>query len=54
MKSENNTNADFCVYCGKPVPEGCLIRPSCEINTKPIASSTQAKFVKKLKKLFDF
>ena len=52
MNSENNTNADFCVCCGEPVPDGRMVCPSCEMNPKPVTSLRQTKPIKKLKKLF--
>lgn len=54
MKPENNTNADYCVCCGAPIPEGRMVCLFCEMNPKPIAPSKQNKPVKKLKKLFGF
>ena len=54
MKPENNTNSDFCVCCGEPVPEGRMVCLFCEINPNPITPPTKAKPVKKLKKLFGF
>ena len=54
MKPENNTNTDFCVCCGEPVPEGRMVCLSCEMNPKPIAQCTQTKWVEKLKELFGF
>ena len=54
MRPENNTNTDFCVCCGEPVPEGRLVCFSCETNPKPIVLPTQTKREKKFKKIFDF
>ena len=52
MKSENNTNTDFCVCCGEPVPEGRMVCFSCE--SQPIENTTHTpnKSVLILKKLF--
>ena len=54
MKPENNTDADFCVCCGEPVPEGRMVCISCEMNPKPVTPLRQTKPIKKLKKLFGF
>lgn len=52
MKPENNTNADFCVCCGRPVPEGRMVCPSCELGNFEIAPKKPAKPAKGVKKLF--
>lgn len=52
MKPENNTNVDFCVCCGEPVPEGRMVCLSCEMNPKLVTPLRQTKPIKKLKKLF--
>ena len=52
MKPENNTNADFGVCCGEPVPEGRMVCFSCE--NQPIQNTTPIpdKSALILKKLF--
>jgi len=52
MKPENNTNADFCVCCGEPVPEGRMVCFSCE--SQPIQNTAHIpdKSALVLKKLF--
>ena len=54
MKPENNTNSDFCVCCGKPVPEGRMVCLSCEISPPLITPPTKTESAKKLKELFGF
>ena len=46
MKPENNTNVGFCVCCGEPVPEGCMVCLSCEMNPKPVTPLRQTKPIK--------
>lgn len=51
MKPENNTNTDFCVCCGNPVPEGRMVCSSCERNSIAKTPSTQLKPINIIKKL---
>ena len=46
MKPENNTNVDFCVCCGEPVPEGRMVCLSCEMNPKLVTPLRQTKPIK--------
>lgn len=52
MNPKNNTNEDFCVCCGEPVPEGRMVCFSCE--SQPILSTSSApcKSARIFKKLF--
>jgi hypothetical protein len=43
MKPENNTNTDFCVCCGKPVPEGCIVCCTCETENYAIVPGENTK-----------
>lgn len=52
MKPENNTNDDFCVCCGSPIPEGRMVCRSCEVGSTSIAPQKSTKPAKGLKKLF--
>jgi len=52
MKLENNTNADFCVCCGEPVPEGRMVCFFCENQPIPNTTPIPDKSALILKKLF--
>ncbi len=52
MNSENNTNADFCVCCGEPVPEGRMVCFSCESQPSQNTTPIPGKFALIFKKLF--
>lgn len=43
MNSKNNTNDDFCVCCGEPVPEGRMVCRSCETGNTNIALQKSTK-----------
>lgn len=52
MNPKNNTNDDFCVCCGEPVPEGRMVCRSCEAGNTNIAPQKSTKPAKGFKKLF--
>lgn len=52
MNSKNNTNDDFCVCCGAPIPEGRTVCRSCEVGSTSIAPQKSTKPAKGFKKLF--
>lgn len=52
MNPKNNTNDDFCVCCGEPVPEGRMVCHSCEAGNTNIAPQKSTKPAKGFKKLF--